>query len=83
LSAFAIVRHPSSPTVFFLAWSSDSRLAVSGSKDSMLKAWDMRSKKVLVDLPGHADEVFTVDWSPDGAAVASGGKDRVLKLWRQ
>lgn len=66
-----------------VAWSADSRLAVSGSKDSTLKLWDMRTKKLLVDLPGHADEVFTVDWSPNGERVASGGKDRILKLWRQ
>ena len=42
----------------------------------------MRTRKLKVDLPGHADEVFTVDWAPDGSGVASGGKDRVLKLWR-
>ncbi len=121
--------------VYQVAWSADSRLFVSGSKDSTLKVrvfllagaregeragilvadafwsgwvkpakavssqthlsasnhrpitprkvWDLRTKKLMVDLPGHADEVFTVDWSPDGASVASGGKDKVLKLWRQ
>jgi WD40 repeat protein len=41
-----------------VAWSADSRLLVSGSRDSTLKVWDMRSKKLLMDLPGHADEVF-------------------------
>jgi ribosome assembly protein 4 len=46
------------------------------------QVWDLRTRKLKVDLPGHADEVFTVDWSPDGMSVASGGKDRVLKLWR-
>lgn len=43
--------------------------------------WDIRTHKLKMDLPGHADEVYTVDWSPDGEKVASGGKDRVLKLW--
>ena len=47
-----------------------------------LQVWDVRTRKLKLDLPGHADEVFAVDWSPDGAMVASGGKDRVLKLWR-
>ncbi len=46
------------------------------------QVWDLRTRKLMVDLPGHADEVFCVDWSPDGASVASGGKDKVLKLWR-
>jgi len=31
---------------------------VSGSKDSTLKVWTMKSKKMMFDLPGHADEVF-------------------------
>lgn len=66
-----------------VAWSADSRLFVSGSRDSTLKLWSVRTRKLVVDLPGHADEVFAVDWSPDGSTVASGGKDRVLKLWRQ
>ncbi len=47
-----------------------------------LQVWDIKTRKLKLDLPGHADEVFAVDWSPDGSAVASGGKDKVLKLWR-
>jgi ribosome assembly protein 4 len=66
--------------VYQISFSSDSRLLVSGSADSTLKVWDLRTKKILIDLPGHADEVYAVDWSPDGQRVASGGKDRVLKL---
>ena len=58
-----------------IAWSSDSRMFVSGSKDSTLKVGggmedggtrERRTnlgctRKLKVDLPGHADEVFTVD----------------------
>lgn len=67
--------------LFGVIWSADSRLLLSGSKDSTLKIWDIRTHKLKEDLPGHADEVFAVDWSPDGEKVASGGKDKVLKLW--
>lgn len=42
--------------------------------------WNVQTKKLHEELPGHADEVFAVDWAPDGSRVASGGKDRVLKL---
>ena len=68
--------------VYQVSWSADSRLLLSGSKDSTLKIWEIRTKKLKQDLPGHADEVFAVDWSPDGEKVVSGGKDRVLKLWK-
>jgi ribosome assembly protein 4 len=66
--------------VYQLSFSSDSRLLVSGSADSTLKVWDLKVKKLLLDLPGHADEVYAVDWSPDGQRVCSGGKDKVLKM---
>ena len=52
-----------------VCWSADSRLLLSGSKDSTLKLWDVAAKKQKLELPGHADEVFAVDWSPDGQKV--------------
>ena len=46
------------------------------------QVWEVATRRLKMDLPGHADEVFSVDWSPNGASVASGGKDHVLRLWR-
>ena len=69
--------------VYQLAWSADSRLLVSGSADSTLKLWSMKTKKIENDLPGHGDEIYAVDWSPDGQRVVSGGKDKVLRIWRK
>lgn len=43
--------------VYQIGWAADSRMLVSGSKDSTLKIWDTRTKKIKTDLPGHADEV--------------------------
>ena len=57
-------------------------MLVSGSKDTTLKVWDVEKKKLMFDLPGHADEVYAVDLSPDGERVASGSKDHMLLIWR-
>jgi ribosome assembly protein 4 len=69
-------------SVYQVAWSSDSRMVVSGSKDTTMKLWDIEKRKLMFDLPGHADEVYAVDWAPDGERVASGSKDRMLRIWR-
>lgn len=64
-------------------WSPDSRLLVSGSKDTTLKVWDVAGGRLKEDLPGHKDEVYAVDWSPgDGGKVGSGGKDKAVRVWR-
>jgi ribosome assembly protein 4 len=56
---------------------------VSASKDSTLKLWSLKKRKLVMDLPGHADEVYAIDWAPIGGEKAvSGGKDKVFKIWR-
>lgn len=47
-------------SVYQVAWSADSRLLVSGSSDSTLKVWDVKTGKLNMDLPGHADEASRV-----------------------
>ena len=64
--------------VYRLAWSADSRMVVSASKDSTLKIWDLKTYKLKTDLPGHTDEVYCVDFVAD--KVVSGGRDKVVKM---
>ena len=73
--------------MYQIVWSADSRLMVSGSKDSTVKVWsmkDLKNKKINAKetLSGHYDEVFALDWAPNGERVASGSKDRIIKIWQ-
>lgn len=69
--------------MWYLSGSCGSRMAALTWLLRCGQVWDVATRKLKLELPGHADEVFTVDWSPDGASVASGSKDRLLRLWRQ
>lgn len=51
---------------------------MSASKDSTMKVWDARLKKLKEDFLGYVDEVYVVDWSLMGMKVVSGGKDKML-----
>ncbi|OJA21446.1 hypothetical protein AZE42_09953 [Rhizopogon vesiculosus] len=67
-------------SVYRLAWSADSRMLVSASKDVTVKIWDLKTYKIKSDLPGHTDEVYCVDFVAD--KVVSGGCDRTVKIWK-
>lgn len=73
---------PDVAPVFQCAFSADSRLLVTASRDTTLKVWNVRGGKLARDLPGHEDEVYTVDWAPSANSVCSGGKDKAVRLWR-
>ena len=56
-------------------------MLLSCSKESTLQCWNVKTKKMMHNLPGHADEIYTVDWSPNGEKAASGSKDRRIRIW--
>ncbi len=54
---------------------------VSGSLDTNVKVWDLRSKKSIMTLKSHAKPITCVDISIDGRVVASGSHDSYVKIW--
>lgn len=64
-----------------IAFSPDSRYALSGSSDKMMKLWEVTSGRELRNFSGHSGSVTTVTFSPDGKNVLSGSEDSSLILW--
>lgn len=64
-----------------IAFSSDSQLIASGSKDKTIKIWQVSTGKEIITLNGHSDHVTSVSISADNQILASASKDKTLKLW--
>lgn len=70
--------------VFSLAFSPDGNILASCGRDSIrdstVRLWDMKTRKLLRTFKGHKDDVFSVAFSPDGKTIASSSKESV-RLW--
>ncbi|MBV9390027.1 MAG: WD40 repeat domain-containing protein [Chroococcidiopsidaceae cyanobacterium CP_BM_ER_R8_30] len=64
-----------------VAISPDGILA-SGSSDSKIRLWQLRTGELRQTLVGHSGEVKSVAISPDGTILASGSTDNTIKIWR-
>jgi WD40 repeat protein len=56
-----------------IAFSPDSRILASGSKDKTIKLWNLEDGKVVHTLIGHTDRIFSLAFSPDGRFLVSVG----------
>ncbi|KAI9218982.1 WD40-repeat-containing domain protein [Blastocladiella britannica] len=56
-------------------------MVFTASVDGVVKAYDVRSKKVLFSLEGHADTVLGLALSPDGTSLLSSSADGTVRIW--
>lgn len=85
-SAGAVVKNTylgHSQWVTSVCWSkTEEHLFISGSYDTFVKLWDMRSPKApLFDLLGHEDKVHDCDWS-NPKYMVSGGADNSVRIFK-
>lgn len=64
-----------------VAFSSDGKRIVSGSKDKTIRLWDVESGEHQPPFEGHQDSVNSVAFSPDGERIVSGSSDTTVRLW--
>jgi WD40 repeat protein len=67
--------------VFAVAFSPNSRTALSGGADKTAKLWDLASGRLIRSFEGHSESVEAVAIAPDGRTAATGSRDRTIKIW--
>jgi len=60
---------------------SNGNMVITGSKDTNVKVWDIRSKTAVNTFKEHQGPISCVRLSPDSKWAASGSEDGCLKIW--
>ncbi|KAG2078497.1 WD40 repeat-like protein [Suillus decipiens] len=64
-----------------MALSPDGKTVATGSRDGVMKLWNVDTGKVIKTWTGHTEEVSSVCWSPNGGRVVSVSWDGIFRIW--
>ena len=61
--------------------SPNGQFVAAGSRDTVVRIWDVATGVLVKRLRGHKDSVYSVAFTPDGKGLVSGSLDKTLKFW--
>jgi len=64
-----------------IVFSADSKLLISGGRDSTLKVWDINTQKIVRTLSTKSEGITSIALSSDHQTVVSGDIDHSVKIW--
>ena len=65
-----------------VAISPDGTWLASGSADTTVKIWDIKTGECRATLEGHTERVTSLAITPDGETLFSGSKDNTIRRWQ-
>ena len=67
--------------VMGIDFSPDGRRIVTACHDNLLRVFDAKTYKLVLELEGHRSHVAAVVFSPDGSRIASASGDATVRIW--
>ncbi len=62
-------------------FSPEGKRIIATGDDSMIKMWDLESKKLIAVFQGHLDIVYQCYFLSGGKRIVSAGRDKSIKIW--
>lgn len=76
-----IVQTTHSSSINCLALDPQNSLLFSGGSDKIIKIWDNKSGKLILNLKGHKGKINSISVNPFTNKIASGSSDNTIKIW--
>lgn len=67
--------------ILSLQYSNDGNYIATGHEDNQLRIWDVRSGKLMHQLPGHQSGIFDIQFSDDDQYLLTNSYDQSAILW--
>lgn len=67
--------------VYELAWSPDGQMLAVACSDRIVRLWDTKTGRRIVEYKAHTGPVLGLSWSPDGKSLASSSADNSVCIW--
>lgn len=67
--------------ILAVKFSPDGKLVVASDFFGMIRLWNVRTSRMVVEWKAHQDAIFGVVFTPNGRGLVTTGKDQKLKYW--
>ena len=70
-----------SNTIRSICFLNDGKMVASGSRDKIIKIWNIETGKVIRNLEEHTNFVYSICLSSNGKILVSGSSDEYIIVW--